>query len=33
MVTLILAVLLGCIFALPNLPPARIDDKIPGFCP
>jgi len=33
-VTLILAVLvLGCIFALPNLLPARIDDKIPGFLP
>jgi len=33
-VILILAVLvLGCIFALPNLLPARIDDRIPGFLP
>jgi protein-export membrane protein SecD len=33
-VTLILAVLvLGCIFALPNLLPARIDDRIPGWLP
>ena len=33
-VILILAVLvLGCIFALPNLLPSRIDDRIPGFLP